>query len=78
MRRLLSRHPCLAVAERASIGLLHTAGAGFHFAANLLARHAPWSPEWLDLAGVLILGMSPYLAIDTAWRRWRAARRLTA
>jgi hypothetical protein len=54
---------------RVLVLLLHTAGAGFYGAANLLARHAPWLPGWLDASLVVALGAAPYLAADVLWRR---------
>jgi apolipoprotein N-acyltransferase len=60
----------------ALVSVLHTLGIGFYWAANALARHAPWLPGWLDVALVLVLGAAPYLAADVVWRRglsrWRA------
>jgi hypothetical protein len=58
-----------------ALGLLwRTLGSGPHLAANLLARHAPALPDWLDAALVVVLGLLPYAAADALLRRWRAAR----
>jgi hypothetical protein len=48
-----------------------TAGFGPHLTANLLARHAPWLPAWLDAGAVVVLGLLPYALLDAALRRVR-------
>lgn len=58
-------------AGTAALWLFRTAGFGFHASANLLARHVPWLPDWLDVVGVLMLGFAPYLLADLLWRRLR-------
>jgi hypothetical protein len=63
-------HPPLdSLGGRLTIGLLRTAGAGFYFAANLLARHLPNIPGWLDVSLIIILGSLPYAAADAVLRR---------
>jgi hypothetical protein len=52
-----------------------TLGAGPHLVANLLARHLPDIPGWLDVTLIVGLGLAPYLAVDLLLaalsKRWR-------
>lgn len=43
-------------------------GFGFHATANLLARWMPDIPGWLDALMVAVIGLVPYLVLDTVWR----------
>jgi hypothetical protein len=49
-------------------------GVGPHTAANLLARHAPNIPAWLDATLIVVLGLLPYAAADAILRRLRSRR----
>jgi hypothetical protein len=49
-------------------------GVGPHTAANLLARHAPGIPGWLDATLVVVLGLFPYAAADAVLGQLRRRR----
>jgi hypothetical protein len=52
--------------------LWRSLGVGPHTAANLLARHAPDIPGWLDVLLIVVLGLLPYAAADSILRRLRS------
>jgi hypothetical protein len=54
--------------------LWQSLGAGPHTASNLLARHAPDIPAWLDATLVVVLGLLPYAAADAILRHLRSRR----
>jgi hypothetical protein len=57
--------------------LWQSLGVGPHTASNLLARHAPNIPAWLDITLIVILGLLPYAAADTILRCLRSRRTRT-
>lgn len=59
---------------RVLVVLWQSLGVGPHTAANLLARHAPNIPEWLDATLIVVLGLLPYAAADAILRRLRSRR----
>jgi hypothetical protein len=54
--------------------LWQTLGAGPHTASNLLARHAPSIPAWLDATLIVVMGLLPYAAADAILRKLRSRR----
>jgi hypothetical protein len=54
--------------------LWQSLGVGPHTASNLLARHAPNIPAWLDTILIVLLGLLPYAAADAAVRHLRSRR----
>jgi hypothetical protein len=54
--------------------LWQTLGVGPHTASNLLARHAPNIPAWLDITLIVVLGLFPYAAADAILRHLRSQR----
>jgi hypothetical protein len=57
--------------------LWQSLGVGPHTAANLLSRHAPDIPGWLDGILVVVLGLLPYAAADAILRHLRNRRTRT-
>jgi hypothetical protein len=57
--------------------LWQSLGVGPHTASNLLARHAPNIPAWLDITLIVVLGLLPYAAADTILRYLRSRRTRT-
>jgi hypothetical protein len=55
--------------------LWQSLGLGPHTASNLLARHAPNIPAWLDATLIVVLGLLPYAAADAILRHLRSRRR---
>jgi hypothetical protein len=49
-------------------------GVGPHTASNVLARHAPNIPAWLDATLIVGLGLLPYAAADAILRHLRSRR----
>jgi hypothetical protein len=49
-------------------------GVGPHTASNLLSRHAPDIPGWLDATLIVVLGLLPYAAADALLRNLRSRR----
>jgi hypothetical protein len=54
--------------------LWQSLGVGPHTASNLLARHAPNIPAWLDATLIVVLGLLPYAAADAILRHVRRRR----
>jgi hypothetical protein len=54
--------------------LWQSLGVGPHTASNLLARHAPTMPAWLDATLIVVLGLLPYAAADAILRHLRSRR----
>lgn len=52
----------------AAVAVWRFLGIGFHATANLLARWMPDIPGWLDALMVAVIGLVPYLVLDTVWR----------
>jgi hypothetical protein len=46
------------------VALWQSLGIGPYTASNLLARHAPDIPAWLDATLIVVLGLLPYAAAD--------------
>jgi hypothetical protein len=55
--------------------LWRSLGVGPHTASNLLARHAPSIPAWLDITLIVVLGLLPYAAADAILRHLRSRSR---
>jgi hypothetical protein len=54
--------------------LWQSLGVGPYTASNLLARHAPNIPAWLDATLIVVLGLLPYAAADAILRHLRRRR----
>jgi hypothetical protein len=54
--------------------LWQSLGVGPYTASNLLARHAPNIPAWLDATLIVVLGLLPYAAADAILRHLRNRR----
>jgi hypothetical protein len=54
--------------------LWQSLGVGPYTASNLLARHAPDIPAWLDAALIVVLGLLPYAAADAILKHLRSRR----
>jgi hypothetical protein len=54
--------------------LWQSLGVGPYTASNLLARHAPDIPAWLDATLIVVLGLLPYAAADAVLRNVRSRR----
>jgi hypothetical protein len=57
--------------------LWHSLGVGPYTASNLLARHAPNIPAWLDATLIVVLGLLPYAAADAILKHLRSRRTRT-
>jgi hypothetical protein len=59
---------------RGLVVLWQSLGVGPYTASNLLARHAPNIPAWLDAALIVVLGLLPYAAADAILGHLRSRR----
>lgn len=65
---IVSGAPTDAPAGAILLVVFRTFGAGFHLSANLLAQHLPALPGWLDAPLVVVLGLAPYIVLDSGIR----------